>query len=309
MKSEHEQLASGKTIMRSFDDAGVQTKETHTYGALDVACIMDFVAGTKVSETYCVNKRVVGPARYEKARLEYPDMPPPDPALAKKASGMIRLVGKEKRQRAAANKRRRENPLTEEQQREAKRQIPFFQAVSGEDFVALRQFLEAGEDPNSVAIVGGFTPLYSACFGSSFAPEKSLQAVRLLLEYGADPNKKFDYDSMIDGRLERDLRVLMMAGTAEIAEALLAAGAQVNVASATGVTPLMRAAGSGRADVVRVLMNAGADASARRDDGRMAADLARDKLEFFEQNREGCKPGAAEERIEAYRAVLRLLGS
>ena len=114
---------------------------------------------------------------------------------------------------------------------------------------------------------------------------------------------------MIDGRLERGLTALIMAGTAEIAEALLAAGATVNVASAAGVTPLMRAAGSGRPDVVRVLLGAGADANAKRDDGRSAADFARDKLEFFEQNREGCKPGAAEKRIEEYRDVLRLLGA
>ena len=58
--------------------------------------------------------------------------------------------------------------------------------TGGNDLQALRQFLDAGEDPNSVAVVGGFAPLYNACFGSSFAPEKSLAAVRLLLERGAE---------------------------------------------------------------------------------------------------------------------------
>lgn len=170
--------------MRSFGDGGALRKEAHSYGALDIACIMEFVAGQKIGETYCVNKRIVGPKRYEKARLEYLDMPPPDPQMAESASEMIRLMGKEKRQRSAALKRRRENPLTDDQRQEAKRQIPFFQAASGNDIEALRQLLDAGEDPNSVAIVDGFTPLYNACFGASFEPEKSLAAVRLLLEGG-----------------------------------------------------------------------------------------------------------------------------
>ena len=130
---------------------------------------MEFAAGKKVAETYFVKKRMVGRAKYEKARGEYPDMPVADESLVDVGAELTRLAGKEKWQRAAASKRRKENPLTEEQQLEAKRQIPFFQAVGGGDFEALRQLLDAGEDPNSVAIVGGFTPLYNACFGSSFA--------------------------------------------------------------------------------------------------------------------------------------------
>jgi hypothetical protein len=135
-----------------------------------------------------------------------------------------------------------------------------------------------------------------------------LAAVRLLLERGADPNKRFDFDSMIDGRLERGLTVLMMAGTADIAAALVAAGADVNAASETGVTPLMRAAGSGRVNVVRVLLQAGADTAARDANGMHAADLARGKMDFLVQNLKGCKPGEGEKRIEAYREVRRLLG-
>lgn len=113
---------------------------------------------------------------------------------------------------------------------------------------------------------------------------------------------------MIDGRLERGLTILMMAGTADIAAALIAAGADVNAASETGVTPLMQAAGTGRADVVRVLLQAGACAAARNANGMNAADLARGKMDFFVQNLNGCKPGEGEKRIEAYREVLRLLG-
>lgn len=307
MNKESEELSSGKTIMRTFDEDGRLAKEVHSYGMLKIACDIEYVEDKKVSETYFVNRRLVGRARYEKARADYPDMPEADHSLADTGAELVKLAGKEKKQRAAANKRRRESPLTDEQVQEAERQIPFFQAAAGDDLEVLREFLDAGEDPNSVAIGRGFTPLYNACFGGAFAPDKSFAAVRLLLERGADPNKRFEYDSPIDGRLDRGLTALMVAPTADIAEALLDAGAEVNVADEHGVTPLMRAAGSGRVDVVKLLLSSHADAEVKSGDGRSAADFARSKLEFFTENIKDCVPGKGEERIAAYREILRLL--
>ncbi len=307
MKHEHEELPSGKTVVRTFDEDGRITSEAHSYGLLEIACTFEFAAGKKIAESYFVKKRMVGRARYEKTRAQYSDMPEADPTMPDTGAELIRLAGKERKQKAAANKRRRENPLTEDQQKEAARQIPFFQAAGGEEIDALRQFLDAGEDPNAVALGRGFTPLYSACFGGFFAPEKSLAAVRLLLERGANPNQRFEYDSPIDGRLDRGLTALMFASTADVAKALLDAGAEVNVADERGVTPLMRAGGSGRVAVAKVLLESGADADAQSAVGHTAADLARSKLDFFTQNIEQCKPGKAEERIHAYREILRLL--
>ena len=120
----------------------------------------------------------------EKARLDYPDMPEADSALPDTGAELIRLAGLERKQKAAATKRRQETPLTDEQKRKAERQIPFFRAATGKDIEELRHLLDAGEDPNAVAIVGGFTPLYNACFGGSFEPARSLAAVQLLLERG-----------------------------------------------------------------------------------------------------------------------------
>jgi hypothetical protein len=307
MKQETEELPTGKTVMRTFDEDGRVTKEMHSYGMLKIACDIEYVSGKRAAESYFVNQRLVGRARYEKARVEYPDMPAADQSLTDTGAALVKLVGKEKKQKSAANKRRRENALTDEQLQEAHRQMPFVKATGGDDIEVLRQFLDAGEDPNAVAIGRGFTPLYNACFGGSFAPDKSLAAVQLLLDRGADPNKRFDYDSPIDGRLDRGLTALMMAATAEVAKALLDAGAEVNVADGHGVTPLMRAAGSGRVGVVKVLLQSKADAEAKSSDGRSAADFALSKLEFFTENIEGCVPGKVEERIASYRAVLGLL--
>ena len=309
MTKESEQLPSGKLVLRTLDVEGRLVQEMHSYGMLEIACTMEFAAGKKIGESYVVKKRVAGRKRYEKARLDYPDMPAADETLSDTGAELIRLMGIERKQKAAANKRRKENPPTDKQKREAARQIPLFQAASGEDIDALRRLLDEGEDPNAIHLVGRFTPLYNACAFGSMKPEQSLAAVRLLLERGADPNMRFDFDSMIDGRLERGLTALMIAGTAEVAEALLAAGAEVNAASADGVTPLMRAAGSGRVEVVRVLLAAGANANARSDAGHVAADFAASKLEFLLKNGAGFKPGHAEKRGNEFRKVLRLLGA
>lgn len=307
MRKEYEDLPSGKTVVRTFDEDGRIASETHSYGLLEIACSFEFAAGKKTAESFFVKKRMAGRARYEKARAQYPDMPEADRTMPDTGAELIRLAGIEKKQKAAANKRRRENPLSEEQQKEATRQIPFFQAAGGEDIDALRQFLDAGEDPNAVALGWGFTPLYSACCGGFGAPEQSLAAVRLLLQRGAAPNQRFENDSPISGRLDRGLTALMFAPTADVAKALLEAGAEVNVADERGVTPLMRAGGSGRVAVAKVLLESGADAYAQNADGHTAADLTRSKLDFFTQNIEQCKPGKAEERIRAYREILLLI--
>ncbi len=62
-----------------------------------------------------------------------------------------------------------------------------------------------------------------------------------------------------------------------ITRALIAAGAEVNVKQAGGFTPLHSAALSGRLPLVRVLLEAGADASARGDSDQTALSLAGSK--------------------------------
>ena len=76
----HEQLPSGKVIMRLFADDGTLLEERHTYGVLDIGIQYDFSEGAKIAETYFAKRRIVGRRTYEKARVAYADMPPADAA-------------------------------------------------------------------------------------------------------------------------------------------------------------------------------------------------------------------------------------
>jgi ankyrin repeat protein len=179
-----------------------------------------------------------------------------------------------------------------------------FQAV-GADIRTLRELLEAGADPNWTcpvnAIEAGHTPLYNACFCDS------VESVNVLLEYGAEPNKRFDYHSPIDGRVERGLTALMLARSVEVAHALLAAGADVNAQNANGASPIMRAAFRGNPELVRVLLDAGASAQTRNAQGQTAADISAAKLEFFKSNADGFKEGHADKRIRQFEETLQIL--
>ena len=56
-------------------------------------------------------------------------------------------------------------------------------------------------------------------------------------------------------------------GTAQEVRSLLAKGADVNASSVGGVTPLMDAARNDRADIVEILLQAGANPNARTSEG------------------------------------------
>ncbi len=115
----------------------------------------------------------------------------------------------------------------------------------------------------------GFQPLaLAASFGRA-------EALSVLLEAGADPNEP--------SRNTRQVRPLHSAvahrrpeAALRSAEVLLSRGAEVNVAQPGGWTPLHQAAASGHAELVKLLLRAGADVQATSDDGRTAAQLARD---------------------------------
>lgn len=303
-KFESETLPSGKTVIRKFGGDGKLLEETHSYGLPDISCQICYGDGKKINELYFVKKRMVGRARYEKERASYPDMPAADEALEDLGAQLMKAARKEQKQRAEANKRRRANPLSKEQEQQNSQAIPLFQFAAG-TLDKARELLENGADPNFAVFVSaierGHIPLYNACFGDSEA------AVRLLLEYGADPNKRFEYHSPIDGRVERELTALMCAGSVEVARALLDAGAEVNVQDAGGVTPLMRAARRGKPELVELLLESGALAAAQSASGHFATDFARAKIDFYKQNKAMLKQGSAEPRIKQFEEVCRLL--
>jgi uncharacterized protein len=169
-------------------------------------------------------------------------------------------------------------------------------AVRG-DVAGLRRMLDAGVDPNVVHPASGASALYNACFAGQ------LEAVRLLLARGADPNKRLTYRSSVDGRIEAGVVALMLAGTAPIVETLLGAGADPKATMDDGRTVLMRLIGLAPAGVIRRLIDAGADPAARANDGRTAADVARWRLEWFRK----FAPDRVLEHQEDLRAILCLL--
>ncbi len=88
-----------------------------------------------------------------------------------------------------------------------------------------------------------------------------------LLAAGADANAKAD-----DG--STPLHLAAEGGRADVAEALLAAGAAANARDDYGSTPLHRAAWMGHASAADVLLTAGADLHAKADGGRTPLDMA-----------------------------------
>ena len=92
-----EKLPSGKVIIRQFDKKGVLVEESHSHGEdLDICISFEFQNGRKTHETYFGKKRMVGRKTYEKACLNYPDMPPADSAIEDFGASLIRGAAQER---------------------------------------------------------------------------------------------------------------------------------------------------------------------------------------------------------------------
>lgn len=103
---DHEQLPSGKLILRHFGVDGSLIDEQHTYGVLDIGIKFDFEAGVKVAETYFSKRRLISRRTYEKLRISYPDMPSADNAAEDFGSLLLQGARKEQRQNQAEAQRR-----------------------------------------------------------------------------------------------------------------------------------------------------------------------------------------------------------
>ena len=128
---------------------------------------------------------------------------------------------------------------------------PLFVAVGNHDIAAARRLLDDGADPNAWSPPHGQSVLFTA------SEVHDLVLVRMLLERGADPNQRLNIVTY--GLVNRDVTVLMHAPTADIATALIEFGADVNAQNKRGMTALLNAVLHGRIDVVRVLLDSGAD--------------------------------------------------
>jgi uncharacterized protein len=122
------------------------------------------------------------------------------------------------------------------------------------------------EDPSQANVRSddGFTALHLAVFA------QQPQAGRLLLDRGAD------VDALSTGAIARvpPLGTAVFVRSLHLARLLLDAGADVNRQGAGGFTALHSAAQSGDVELVKLLLERGADRGLRASDGKRAVDYA-----------------------------------
>src|ERR1035438_2887048 len=133
------------------------------------------------------------------------------------------------------------------------------QLIRNNDLAALKARLAKGAGVDARDRRGSTLLMHAAAVGSA-------EAVKLLLDSGADPNAKNDLEAT---------PLILGAGNAEKARMLVEKGADVNAHSKLGRTPLMIAAScDGCAGTVKLLLDKGADPKAADKRGNTALNEA-----------------------------------
>ncbi len=146
-------------------------------------------------------------------------------------------------------------------------ELDIFDAACVGDTARIEQLLSF--DPSLVAShsTDGWTPLHLA---AAFADEAT---VRLLLARGADAHAR-SHNALANQPLHA---CIAMQGALASARDLVAYGADVNATQARGIAPLHLAAAQGNPQMVEFLVHEGALPTAQTDDGKLPADLARER--------------------------------
>src|SRR5262245_57924434 len=142
-------------------------------------------------------------------------------------------------------------------------ELSVFEAAAFGRVERLGEILDEYPDQATAFSADGFTALHLAIFGGQD------EAVRLLLERGADPNVV----STSEIAKVPPLGTAAFAGSTPLARLLLDAGADPNVRGEGGFTALHSAAQNTDEELARLLLERGADPEATADDGRRPADF------------------------------------
>jgi uncharacterized protein len=180
-----------------------------------------------------------------------------DPALAeaRDATGLpVVLLALFHQQRAAADALLEADP-----------ELGVLEAAATGRADRLRELLAADPDARHARTPEGFTPLGLAAFLGG--PD----AVRVLLEHGADPDDDADNQFGI-----RPVNAAAAAHDHETLRLLLEAGADPNARQQGGLTPLHSAAHTDDVELAKLLLAHGADPAIAADDGRDSARIAAD---------------------------------
>ena len=143
------------------------------------------------------------------------------------------------------------------------------QAVEAGDLPRVQAHLAAGADCEARNADGATALMLAAHAGR-------LDVVRALIGVGADVNATDErgWCAMTKAVYNPDLD----RGFADVVEALIRAGARIEMPITYGIRPLMLAAGYGETAVVETLLKAGADVLARNDGGLTALMMVKEKF-------------------------------
>lgn len=145
--------------------------------------------------------------------------------------------------------------------------LDIFEAAAVGHNQRLHQLIAADAMSARAISPDGWTPLHLA---AAFAGP---DAVTLLLEHGAHVHQT-SHNPMRNQPLHA---CIALNNSIETIRALLAAGADVNATQHGGYTPLLQAAAAGKKELVLLLLEHGARADCRCDQGKSAADYARER--------------------------------
>ena len=174
-------------------------------------------------------------------------------------------------------------------------------AACQNDIAQMRALLDAGVDPNAVDPEIGHSALYNA------TRTDHVDAIRTLVRMGADPNLRLNYRSPIDRRKECGVVALMYAISLDAAKSLVEGGAAINVADDSGVTSLIRAAHRGKEDIVRFLLDAGADPRRKTRGGLSASDVVQSQIAKYESWVQGGDRTPIADKVERLTRIHKML--
>ncbi len=159
----------------------------------------------------------------------------------------------------------------------------FTYAVSG-NATGLKTLLESGANPNEVRRNGASALAYAAGYGK-------VECVKVLLAFKADINWRDE--SMLRTAL-LNVTLSDLPNKAEVVSTLIAGGADINLPDYQGMTPLLVAAQRQDNDIVKLLVDAGANVNAKSANGARAlsyvTDLETEKLLLAKRAKCGDRP-------------------